>query len=112
MTHAQDRGGGVRKTLYLVAAILSLAIYPFTHLMLGSTNSALYAKVEEKRREERREGEGKSRDLPASKRNEDGGKEKESGEIAELIAKWGRLNVLRSLLPCAAAGCAVMALCW
>jgi hypothetical protein len=109
---AQDQRVGVRKTLYIVAAILSLAIYPFTHLVLGSTNGALYAKVEGRGREERRDGEGKPRDLPASKRNEDEGREKESGEIAELIAKSGRLHVLRSLLPCAAARCAVMALCW
>jgi Domain of unknown function (DUF1772) len=98
---ALDSDGG-RKALYILAAVLSLAIFPFTQTVLRNTNEKLYEKVEARMAMERVNG-------AAVEEKED---EEEKREIAGLIAEWGRWNAVRSLLPILAGGLVMTALFW
>jgi hypothetical protein len=64
--------------LYGVAAVMTIAIVPWTLLMMSSTNNRLLAKAKETG-----SGNGKEDDR----------------EVGELLKRWTTLNGVRSLLP-------------
>ena len=74
-----------RTGLFVASGITTLSIVPWTFLMMQSTNSALFARLQVA--ESKPIGEAKSTE--------------QSEETRSLLEKWRFLNIIRSLMPLA-----------
>ena len=92
-----------RQYYYIAAAMLAATPAPFTYLVMKNTNGELH------RRATRAEEEGIADvTYPDLVEGMQGGIE--GYKIEELVAWWGRLNLMRASLPAMAAVCGTMAL--
>lgn len=87
----------VRRTLYMIASLLSAGIMVFTQTALKPTNDALHARVWEVVKKEK-----ESRGAPDVNDKRD--------ETENLMREWARVNAVRSLMPLLGAVCAISAL--
>lgn len=76
--------------LYILATVLPLGIAPFTFTAMASTNNALLAKAD------------KYATTPVWEKAVPGAEEGDEG-VEALVQKWKGLNLIRSLMPSAAA---------
>ena len=90
----------VPRSLFIAAAILNVAIAPFTATVMARTNSELH-------RRSREASAGK--DETAGRKGAKAGSV-ESYETPELIEWWGFLNALRGWIEVGAVACATTAL--
>ncbi len=73
-------------TSYAVAGVSTLAIVPYTLLVMADTNRKLYAKASEAR-------------LLGSATADDVVSEHEKKSVKQLVDRWATLNVVRAVFP-------------